>query len=510
MENTPIRHSRIPGASKLFTGALYDFARVARFYSYDPGRHESFVEAARRVEYPDARRASLVEALREANGHSPALDALSRSGTVAVVTGQQVGLFSGPAYTVYKALTAIKLARQLSESGVPAVPLFWLATEDHDFEEVRHVWVFDAAHNPVRLSVPADTSERPVGGIPLPAWPVSGLRDALAGLPFAEDVVRDVEAACAPGATLGGSFLALLKRLFARFGLLFVDPLQPALRDIAAPFLGAAAEAAPELVRRLLERNRELSDAGYHAQVHVEPASSLLFSLENGRRIPLLLGQRVPEPRHLSPNALLRPVMQDYLLPTVAYVGGPAEVAYFAQAQVLYQALGVRPPVVVPRAGFTLLDSRAVRLMSRYGLEFLDLLREDAALKDHITSRLVPPGLTALFGQTGEAFRSRLDELRREVLAFDPTLAAALDKARAKMLYQLSKTEGKVKRETLRRDERAAGDAAHLANLVYPHRHLQERFYSFLPFLAKHGPDLLDRVYESLRLDTPDHLVLAV
>ncbi len=168
MESACLRHTEIPHTSALFSDFQYHFDRVARFYAHDPHDGRSYAAAANQIAYPDDRRAALVAALRASNGESASLDLLARPGTVAVVTGQQVGLFSGPAYTIYKALTAVRLAARLSEQGIPAVPMFWLATEDHDVAEVNHAFVFGPDHRPVQLSVAANGgSERPVGGIPI-------------------------------------------------------------------------------------------------------------------------------------------------------------------------------------------------------------------------------------------------------------------------------------------------------------------------------------------------------
>src|SRR5438309_8549456 len=153
MEPSCVRHTNIPGTSKLFGDFLYHYQRVERYYPAYFGDPDSFRSAARKIVFPDERRAALVAALREQNGDSPQLDKLAQPGTVAVVTGQQVGLFSGPAYTVYKAVTAVKAARELTARGIPAVPIFWLATEDHDFAEVNQFWTFDSTQKPVELTV---------------------------------------------------------------------------------------------------------------------------------------------------------------------------------------------------------------------------------------------------------------------------------------------------------------------------------------------------------------------
>ena len=517
MEPACIRHTDLPGTSRLYADFVYRFDRVARFYRHDPHRPESFEEAARQIRYPDDRRAAMARALEQQNGPSELLQRFAQPGTLAVVTGQQVGLFSGPAYTIYKAATAVRLANELSARGIPAVPIFWLATEDHDFPEVAHAWVFDQKRQPVRLDVapPPGFNSRPhpVGGIPVAHFPVEDLHRALDGFPFADDVADAVRDAYRPGTTMGQGFRALLKTLLGRLHMLVLDPLDPAVRAIGAPFMAEALSAAPELKAALLERNREVASAGYHAQVHLEEKTSLFFLLEKGERVALRMkdsefASLCPRADQVSANALLRPVWQDYLLPTVAYAGGPAELAYLAQSRVLYDRLLGRMPVVLSRCGFTLLDERAAKLLQRFRMTLADTLVHQQLLHERIARALIPPGLTGKFEATSADFSAKLERLSGDVMAFDPTLGAALNKGRAKILHQVEKIRLKTEREALRRDARASADAAYLGGLLYPQRHLQERFYSILPFLAQHGMDLAERVYESTALDCPDHRVL--
>jgi uncharacterized protein YllA (UPF0747 family) len=249
--------------------------------------------------------------------------------------------------------------------------------------------------------------------------------------------------------------------------------------------------------------------------VHLEPKTSLFFLLENGVRVPQRrkdseFGALSDRAADVSPNALLRPVMQDYLLPTLAYIGGPAELAYFAQSSVLYERLLGRMPVVMARSAFTLLDARAEKLLARYRLSVTDILVHQEALKDRLAQALVPANVEgALVDASGEIER-RLAHLGEELENFDHTLAAALKKSRTKMLYQLDKMRRKTAREILRRDARAGEDAQHLTGLLYPHRHLQERFYSILPFLAKHGIDLVDQLHDAVEVGCPDHRILTL
>jgi bacillithiol biosynthesis cysteine-adding enzyme BshC len=516
MESSCLRHTELPHTTWLFSDFTYHFERVRSFYDHAPHEQESYRAAARAIDYPPERRAALISALRQQNGDSPALEALAQPGALAVVTGQQVGLFSGPAYTIHKALTAAKLARRLTAAGIPAVPVFWLATEDHDFAEVNHCWTFDTAHQPSRIEVaPGNHSEQPVGKIPIQGDPVASLRQTLAGFPFAEETVGLAEGAYAPGQTFGSAFQSLLGRLLGSHDLLYLDPMHPAVRRLAAPLLRQAVEAARELKARVLERNRELEAAGYHAQVHVDEQTSFVFLLENGRRLTLD-GGRVSDQEladraeQLSPNALLRPVVQDYILPTVASVGGPAEVAYLAQAQVIYRTLLGRMPVAVHRSSATLLDARSATRLERYGLGLPDLFRGPEQVREQIAHRLVPPALSGAFDQTRAEATRLLENLDDGLARFDVTLAAALETSRRKILYQLEKIERKTAREAFRRNERATRDAAALSGLVYPHRHLQERFYTILPFLARHGLELIDRLYDAMQLDCPDHRVLVL
>jgi len=519
MDPACIRHTDLPGTTRLFADFTYHFDRVARFYRHDPHHADSLRAAAAEVVYPDDRRAAMVRALAGQNGESESLRRLAQPGTVAIVTGQQVGLFSGPAYTIYKAITAACVARELTEQGIPAVPIFWLATEDHDFDEVNHVWTFDGTHSPLKLAVdpPPEIAgrQRPVGGIAIEHPPVDQLAASLAGFPHADEVMAMVREAYRPGISMGEGFRALLKKLLANLNLLFLDPLDPAIRIISAPIVSEALVAAPELKARLVERNRELEAAGYHAQVHIEEKTSLFFLLDKGERVPLRrkdsdYGDLRGRAAEVSPNALLRPVVQDYLLPTAGYIGGPAELAYLAQSQVIYDRLLGRMPVVMSRSSFTLLEPRAAKLLQRYGMTVAQTFVDEEALRSRIARMLAADSVSSAFTDTAARTEGALEALRSELSRFDPTLAAALDKSRAKISYQLGKTQRKIERELLQRDQRANGDAQYLGNLLFPQRHLQERFYSILPFVAEHGLDLIDRLSDAAQVECPDHRVLAI
>jgi bacillithiol biosynthesis cysteine-adding enzyme BshC len=524
MHCTCVRQSDLPHTSQLLEDVLYHPDRTAAFYRHPIRDLGAFQAAASEIQFSDERRAALVAALRLRNPASASLDRLAQPGTLAVLTGQQVGLFSGPAYTVYKALHAARLAEWLTANGLPAVPVFWLATEDHDFAEVNQAWVFNSEHRPAKLEMRRPSSGQPVGGVVLADPPVRELRAALRSMPFGDEVADLVEETYRGGSTMGQAFGELLRRVLAEFDILQVDPMLPAFRELAAPVLRAALDAAPELTASVLDRNRKLAGGGYHAQVHVEDHTSFVFLLENGKRLALrrhgreytlngrrfTTGELMDRAVSLSPNALLRPVVQDSMLPTVALIGGPAETAYLAQSETLYRAILGRMPVAVPRAGFTIIDKRSQKLLDRYGLALPDFFHGKEPLAERISAKLVPPTLTEAMRDTVAAVESAVGRLRGEMAGFDPTLAMALDRGARKIQYQLHKMERKAGREALRRDASAARDAASLYGLIYPEHHLQERIYCILPFLAQHGFDLAGRIYQAIQLDSTDHRLMMV
>jgi bacillithiol synthase len=347
-----------------------------------------------------------------------------------------------------------------------------------------------------------------------------GLREALEWMPFADEALGLLEECYREGASFGQAFRELMTRLLGPYGVLLLDPLEPAMREVAAPLLREAWERDGELLDAVMERNAELEAAGYHAQVHAEKGSTLLFVLRNGRRTAWnKVGKNVLEEvtgavrenaAMLSPNALLRPVVQDYMLPTVAYLGGPAELAYFAQSEPVYRRLLGRMPVMMHRASFTLVDTRAGKVLDHYGLGLRDVLTPAVTLREKMAGRLVPAGLVDHFGAARERVEVEIARLGHEVLAFDPGLAKAVAKAKAKIGYQMGKLERKAAREAMRRDERAGADADYLYNALYPKRHMQERLYGLAPFLAQHGPGLVERVYAHVRPECPDHQLLRI
>lgn len=505
---------RLPHQPKLFVRLVDDYSRVSRFYAHPPTL-EAAQSVARSLDFPADRRKLVAQILREQNGNFGAgtgtqnnLNALEH-GAVAVVSGQQVGLFSGPAYAFYKALTAIQIAEELSDSGIAAVPVFWMATEDHDVDEVRHTSWFENG-NLLRFELSAEhPATIPVGLIPLGPRIEELARsaaDRLSG-PGSELVAEALLQSYRPEETYGSAFGKLFAKLFAEQGLILLDPLDSRLHQIAAPLYKKALEQRDALNEALLARGTELERAGFEAQVKVTAKSTLLFSLREGVRqaITASNGQfksgdtawtreealrlTEAEPETFSPNALFRPVVQDFLLPTAAYLGGPAEISYYAQSEVIYRELLGRMPVLLPRAGFTILDTKAEKLLQRYGLCIENFWAGPQELRRKMEAASVPETLAKNFDLNKAQVEATLASLGEQIEKLDFTLVGAVNTARKKIEFQLEKLRRKTGRALDERNRILSEHEHFLENLVYPNKALQSRELCFLPFLARWGAE---------------------
>ena len=317
-----------------------------------------------------------------------------RRGANAVVTGQQVTLLGGPLYTLLKAATAVRKAHDARAAGHPHVPIFWLATEDHDLDEADHV-TFPSRHELRRLKLNTpEPAAAPVGGLTL-TEDIQQVLDEAAGLLEPGATVEALQEFYKPGVSLARAFARFISRVFAEHGLIVLDASSRECHALGADVLRKAITSADELQATLIERDKLLASRGYHSQVLVTPTSGLLFLVdgETGARLSLkrsadggwLAGKRAyseaalleileNEPERLSPNALLRPVFQDAILPTTAYVGGPAEIAYFAQSQVLYERILGRTTPVVPRLSATLIEPAVAEALAQYELSLDDVI----------------------------------------------------------------------------------------------------------------------------------------
>jgi bacillithiol synthase len=529
--------NQIPHTSRLFADFLSNQPGIRQFYPRSPLLQEWIKDEASRVKYDSGRRAQVADILQRQNQQWGSFAEVTknilrlRDGAHALVTGQQVGLFGGPLFSIYKALTAVKLAALATENGVDCVPVFWLATEDHDLEEVNHVFVPgpDASLQKI-VSSAQRVLGAPVGEVRFDEE-ITATIESLAPLLGESEILSALRESYRPGETFGSSFARLFASLFGDWGVILLDARDPELHAIAEPIFQAAVERAAEIDDAILVRGKELEAAGYHQQVKVTPSSTLLFTLHEGARLPVhrrnddndhfvvgrdevslanLLGRIAASPRDFSANVLLRPVVQDYLLPTLAYAGGPAEVAYFAQGAVVYEKLLGRVTPVVPRFSATIVDSKLQSLLEKFQISFADILRGPETLREVLAMRLLPGELRSNFERALASLQSSMAAVRDSLSRVDKTLIDAADNAESKMRHQLESLQGRAARAELRQSEVLDRKTAFISNNLYPNKSLQEREIAGVYYLARHGMQLLRDVYESIRPDCLDHQVISV
>jgi bacillithiol biosynthesis cysteine-adding enzyme BshC len=526
---------QIPHTTRLFLDYLDHASSIQPFYPRSAHFLEWAVDESKRVQYPSDRRARIASILERQNksfGASPrSMENIAafRCGALALVTGQQVGLFGGPVFSIYKALTAVKYSAEAKKLGVDCVPIFWLATEDHDLEEVNQVHLPGAEGNLEKLTSSAhDGEDAPVGNICF--GPEITELTARAKELLGDSDISTLLAECyRPDENFGVAFAKLFARIFAEHGVIVLDSSDPELDVIAAPLYREVIERAPELNQGLLQRDRDLQAAEYHQQVRITETSTPLFVIREGSRIPLhitspenfqvgktqvtkseLVQMAQATPQAFSPNVLLRPVLQDYLLPTLAYIGGAAEVAYFAQVGAVYQALSGRITPILPRFSATLIEPKPQALLDKYNLGFPDLFHGHEALRERIGSHLLDAKLQTAFEQAQSSVARSMSAITESLERLDKTLVDSARNAESKMLHQLESLRSRAARAELRQSEVADRHARLLSNALYPEKTLQEREFAGAYFLAKHGRELLDNLLATINPDCVDHQLVTL
>ncbi len=534
--------AQIPQTTRLFTDFLAYSPSVQPFYPHCPNFSEWFKKEALAVQY-DASRRERMSAILERQNKSWGVSAQTlanlkrlRDGAFAVVTGQQVGLFGGPMFAIYKAMTAVKLAEEATAAGIDAVPVFWLATYDHDLAEVNHI----SFPGPDGILRTFTTSSHAV-----PDAPVSNVQLGDEILPVVEEaaaLLGDTEAtqflreSYRPGENLGTAFARFYTRLFAPWGVILLDASDAELHRVATPVYRMAIERAQDLAAALISRGEALDKAGYYQQVKVTPSSVLVFGSREGARTAIhrrvntsnqavefaigadsgtqklspaeLLNQIAAAPENFSPNVLLRPVVQDYLLPTLAYAGGAAEAAYFAQVGAVYETILGRVTPIVPRFSATIIDPKVQGKMQHYGITVLDAFQGPEALRNKLASRSLPAGLQQAFDRANQSVEESFSSLQESLAKLDPTLVEASQTGSSKVRYQLDRLRERAMAAELRRSEVVGRHADWLSNTLYPDRALQERGVAGAYFVARYGTELLQSIHDVIRSDCHDHQVL--
>lgn len=463
------------------------------------------------------------------------IELLREADCVAVVTGQQAGLLTGPLYTIYKALSAVKLTECLRGRGFKAVPVFWIATEDHDFAEVSNAFVLNKNGEIAEIkNEPQRCYENlPVGYVELDDSVKESIDKLFEELPhteFTAEIRQLVESCWHPKMNYGDAFAKMLTKILGKYGLILLCPLDERLKKLAAPIYKEAIEKSDEIVSALMKRSEKLQEKGYHAQVLVtEDYFPLFWQAKNKTRHALkknaegnykvkdsdreftlreLAEIAENEPHRFSPSVVLRSVTQDYLLPTVTYFGGGAEIAYFAQSAEVYRILKRPVTPIFHRQSFTLIEPKHAKTLDKYDLTLKDLLYGIENILPEIVEKHLSRETAKLFADAEETINLELNKLDRSISRLDATLADNLAVRRRKILYHVSALRKKYHKAEIRKDETVKRQLETAFNALVPHKHLQERTLNITFFLNLYGLYLIDWIYDAIDLDDKAHRII--
>ena len=536
----PVEIRRFPWIRRLAGDYAFDYARTADFFAGDPMDGAAWRDAITRAQRHPRQRDAIADIVlaqqrtRTAPPHAvAAAERLRDPETVAIVTGQQAGLFGGPLFTLLKALTALRLAeRTAAEHGVPTVAIFWIDAEDHDWDEVKACGVLDAELNLVRIALddPPAAGVGPVARVRLDASADAAatlLASTLPATEFSQGLLDAVRLAYTPGAGMAEAFGAWMESVLGPRGLVVFDASDQAAKPLVSALFAREIEHAGETSRLAAAAGAALTARGYHAQVTPQEGHAALFHLNGGRasiRVEgeglmvgqsaetkeAMLGRVQSHPAEFSPNVLLRPVAQDTLFPTCCFVAGPNELGYLAQLRDIYAAFGVPMPLIQQRGSATILDANAMRFLARHELPLESLRAQDEGELNRLLETQIPPEVDASLEEAARAVAERMAALTAAVSKLDATLEAAARSTLGRMQDDLRKLQSKIIQAVKRKDETLRRQFVHAQAQAFPGGHPQEREVGFVYFLNKYGGGLVDRLWEEMPLDQGRHWVITV
>ena len=531
---------QVPWLRPLAGEYAFNFNHVAPLYAGDPASPEAWRETIQRVQQHVRSRGEItriLEAQQTRRGAPPAAMAATRTlgdpRSVAIVTGQQAGAFGGPLFTLLKAITALQLARQTVQTyGTPAVAVFWVDAEDHDWDEVATCTVLDGNFQPRTIAMPAPDGAGvlPIADLVLDAQvegTLTELASAFAPTDFTESVIAGLRAAYQPGARMADAFARWLDALLGPHGLIVFESADRAAKPLAADVFVRELSAPGRTAALAASAGEALTARGHAPQVVPQQESAALFHLNGGRRsirhndagfvvgeqsytTAALAREASERPEHFSPNVLLRPIVQDTLFPTVAYVAGPSELAYLGQLGGVYKQFGVPMPLMYPRATATLVDSATARFLAKHDFALQQLQAQDESALNRLLESQLPKSLEQAVKDAEHTIARSMERVVEEMPALDPTLAGAARTVRGKMEHELRTLHSKMIHAAKKRDETLRRQFTRAQAQTFPLGQPQERTLGVVFFLNRYGPALVDRLLEELPLELGHHWVLKI
>lgn len=523
---------RRPQGSRLVRDYLQGDEPAVSFYG---GRFSDLERFRAKAEEVDGRfdrdaRALAAEALTPPEGADPQrLRRWVEDGGWVVTTGQQPGLFGGPLYGIHKALTAVRLAETLeARLGRPVLPVFWVASDDHDWAEANHVDIVDVDNELRHIEVAAPDPDRspPLHRVELHASIRESLDAFTRCLPdtdFTPELETLLRSAFREGGTLPDGYAALMRGLLGRFGLYVTDAAHPAVKRASGPLLLDELDRSREREGVLGETARRLEAAGYDLQVPIlengvnlflegDAGRERLYRDDEGYRLRasgvLVSADEVrrrfeEDPRVLTPNVLLRPVVESAVFPTLAYVGGPGEMAYFGQLGDYFASHGIRMPVVFPRWAATTVESKIRKVLDKFGLEMERLQQPFHELAGEIARDEMPQDVRAALGKLRGTVAQGVAELQSVTRGLDPTLKGPVQHVRSQTFQALDELERKVTQAVKRESEIALSQLEKARVHLYPDGKPAERVHNVFYFLARYGVGFLDALHARFEVELP-------
>ena len=532
------------GFSRLFVDYVTNYSRVKDFFAGDYRDENHWRSHLEKVSRRTIDRSALVQVLLNQNRDYHCgvktlanIDLLLNENTVAVITGQQVGLFSGPLYALYKTLTALKLAEHLSQKypEYNFVPVFWLEGEDHDIEEVSSFTFFNSSNELLHLKYQYEDKSGgknigAVGELNFDDSIVSlfdDLRQKLLPTEYSQKVIELFETAYQKGMTFSRAFVHLFSVLLEDSGLIFFDPHNSSTKKILFPIFEQELKNVSRTCQLIVTQS-ELVEQQYHAQV--KPRSVNLFMFHNGGRYALephpdgfslkgtrktfsideILGFLHTDPNMFSPNVVLRPICQDYIFPTVAYVAGPSEVAYFAQFKLLYEHFGIPEPIIYPRASATIVEERIRKVIEKFSLQIEDFFGDIDFLKGRVANTISDFKVEELFSNTFGTVSESLTSLKGGLESIDPTLVPAMENTLNRMQAALDSLKEKTIAAQKRQHDISLRQLDKVSINLFPNSNLQEREINLVYYLNKYGLEFLRWLRGEIVIDKFMHQIINI
>ena len=529
-----------PWIRRLASDYAFAFANVAPFFAGDPATPAAWADTIKRSQGLQRQPAEIAKVIAaqqtERNAPAASREAAARladPATRVIITGQQAGLFGGPLFTLLKAITTMKLAKDVSrEHRVPVVPVFWIDAEDHDWPEVSGCTVLDSEFAPrtVRLADLPGAGSQPIARLTLndaihPA--LDQLNDTLPDTEFKAELMAALRQAYTPGRSMAAAFGVWLEHVLGPHGLVVYDSSDPSTKALARDVFVKEISEPGHTARIASKAGDALVAKGYHAQAHLADGTVSVFHL-NAERAPIRIdgnmatvgehsmttAQLVEEarehPEHFSPNVLLRPLVQDTVFPTICYVAGPNELAYLGQLKDVYAHFGVPMPLFYQRGTATLADSATLRFLGKYDLPITALRAQDESALNQLLESQLPPTVEQALTSMSSLVDERMAAVAAAVPQIDPTLEGAVKSTLGKMQHEVQTLHNKVIQAAKRRDDTLRRQFQRAQALTFPQGHPQEREVGFVWFLNRYGPALVDRLLEELPLPMGNHWVLTI